>query len=399
MGMAMRVRIRPPKIRPPRLMPRRPQIIVGIPTYNEAKNIENITKVIDKGLYKYFSDKKALIVDVDSNSPDKTRKIFLSTKTKTPKHYLKSPRGKGAAIKNLLKYFLDTESAEVLIIIDANANGASPRWIRNLGIPILKGFDHVFPEYNGHEYDASVTNHFCYPVMRGVLGIDLRRPVTGQSAMSKKAVDRLYHRSWPASAMKNGVDILAALSSTFGELRIAKSYLGDLPTNSDTDKITEYFEDRAATLFEKLDKRPNILIESAKIRKPPLFFKGSRKSKSGTAHIDYKALSSYSVKEFNKNKADIKRIVGAKSYKNLSTIFKTKSRLDLGANDWTEIVYKFVGDLKASPIKRAKALRPLYLARYLTFYKDYLDKSHKDSEQAIVDQADLFYKRRNLLFS
>ena len=101
--MVMRVKIRPPKIRPPKIMPRRPEIIVGIPTYNEAENIENITKIIDEGLKKYFPDKKALIINVDSNSPDNTRKIFLSTKTKTPKQCLKAPKGKGVSLKQLFE--------------------------------------------------------------------------------------------------------------------------------------------------------------------------------------------------------------------------------------------------------------------------------------------------------
>jgi len=206
-------------------MPRRPEIIVGIPTYDEAENIESITKIIDDGLQKYFPDKKALIVNVDSNSPDNTRKVFLSTKTKTPKQCLKTPRGKGTSLKELFGYVLKAESVEVLMLIDANVETASPRWVRNLVTPVLKGFDHIFPTYDRHEYDASITNQLAYPVMRGVLGIDIRQPIAGEMAMSRKAVDRLYSRDWPQSANKHGIDILAAISSTFGELRIAQAYL------------------------------------------------------------------------------------------------------------------------------------------------------------------------------
>lgn len=40
-------------------------IIVGIPTYNEADSIANTVQKIDRGLDKYFPKHNALIVNVD----------------------------------------------------------------------------------------------------------------------------------------------------------------------------------------------------------------------------------------------------------------------------------------------------------------------------------------------
>src|SRR3990167_7186859 len=115
--MAMRVRIRPPKIRPSFIIPRRYEIVVGIPTYNEAENIESITKIVDGGLAKFFPDKKALIINVDSNSTDRTKKIFLSAKTKTPKQYLKSPDRNVDG--GLAKFFPDKKA--LIINVDSNS--------------------------------------------------------------------------------------------------------------------------------------------------------------------------------------------------------------------------------------------------------------------------------------
>src|SRR3989344_3613279 len=358
--MAMRVKIRPPKIRAPQILPRRPEIIVGIPTYNEEENISNITKIVDSGLSKYFPDKKALIINVDSNSTDSTRRAFLSTRTKTPKQYLESPRGKGA---------------------------------------ILKGFDHVFPAYNNHEYDASVTNHFCYPVIRGVLGVDLRHPVVGETAMSRKAVDRLYNRAWPPAANYYGIDVLAALSSIFGELRIAQAYLGECKYDVDTERLAERFEHRAATLFEKLDKRVHVWKNDVPTRRPPYFFKGNRMSKIHTAKVDYKALNEFAIKEFAKNKANIKKIIGSELYRKLSGMFKSGAKLSISAEAWADIVFIFVKASKVSPARRAKALRPLYFGRFVTFYREFMDKSHTISDRAIVEQAELFFKKRGVLTS
>jgi len=54
-------------------------IIVGIPTYNEADSIFYTVKKIDNGLSKHFPKFRRLIVNIDSKSPDATGRVFLST--------------------------------------------------------------------------------------------------------------------------------------------------------------------------------------------------------------------------------------------------------------------------------------------------------------------------------
>ena len=81
-------------------------IIVGIPSYNEADSISNTVRKIDNGLSKYFPEFRALIINMDSQSSDDTGRIFLFTRTKTEKMLLsvdKQPYGKGANIFALLK--------------------------------------------------------------------------------------------------------------------------------------------------------------------------------------------------------------------------------------------------------------------------------------------------------
>ena len=69
------------------------EIIVGIPSYNEADSISYPTDVASRGLLNYFSDKKSVIINVDNNSPDGTRDAFMNTPTKVPKIYISTPKG------------------------------------------------------------------------------------------------------------------------------------------------------------------------------------------------------------------------------------------------------------------------------------------------------------------
>ena len=54
------------------------EMIVGIPSYKEADSIAFPTDVSSRGLLRYFSDKKSVIINVDNNSPDGTKDVFDS---------------------------------------------------------------------------------------------------------------------------------------------------------------------------------------------------------------------------------------------------------------------------------------------------------------------------------
>ena len=64
------------------------ELIVSIPSYNEADSIAFPTLQASLGIKKYFPDKKAVIINCDNNSPDNTKQAFLDTETEVPKIYI-----------------------------------------------------------------------------------------------------------------------------------------------------------------------------------------------------------------------------------------------------------------------------------------------------------------------
>ena len=69
-------------------------IIVGIPSYNEADNIAFVSSQVSLGLNKYFPNHSAAIINVDNNSTDGTKEAFLGTETgKTLKRYISTEKG------------------------------------------------------------------------------------------------------------------------------------------------------------------------------------------------------------------------------------------------------------------------------------------------------------------
>ena len=68
-------------------------IVVGIPSYNEAQSIRHVVETVDDGLSTFFGKKDAVIINVDNHSPDNTKDVFLTTPTKLPKLYISTPKG------------------------------------------------------------------------------------------------------------------------------------------------------------------------------------------------------------------------------------------------------------------------------------------------------------------
>jgi glycosyltransferase involved in cell wall biosynthesis len=54
-------------------------VMVGIPSYNNAATIRHVVEVAGEGLYRYFPGARAAIVNSDGGSLDGTRQVVLST--------------------------------------------------------------------------------------------------------------------------------------------------------------------------------------------------------------------------------------------------------------------------------------------------------------------------------
>ena len=69
-------------------------LAVGIPSYNEADNIEFVVRQVAAGLEKYFPDLNTVIINADNFSQDGTKDAFIAADSgHIPKVYLSTPAG------------------------------------------------------------------------------------------------------------------------------------------------------------------------------------------------------------------------------------------------------------------------------------------------------------------
>ena len=175
------------------------EIVVGIPSYNEADSIAGPVEVATQGLQEYFPHQSAVIVNVDNHSPDGTKEAFFNAPSKIPKIYVSTAEGvtgKGRNVHNLLEVAVELR-AGVILTLDADLKSVTPAWIRHLAEPLFDGYDYVVPIYTRHKYDGTITKNIAYPMSRTLYGLRVRQPIGGDFGISNKlARCLLVEKTW-----------------------------------------------------------------------------------------------------------------------------------------------------------------------------------------------------------
>ena len=168
-------------------------IVVGIPSLNEADSIFFPVEQASKGLSIYFPHTSSVIINVDNCSDDGTKEAFFNTPTKVPKIYASTPkgvRGKGRNLRNLFEIATGL-GAKSIILLDADLKSLTPRWIKYFMEPLTDGYDFIVPIYMRHKYDGTITNNIAYPMLRTLFGLRIRQPIAGDFAISGRLANCL----------------------------------------------------------------------------------------------------------------------------------------------------------------------------------------------------------------
>ncbi len=217
-------------------------ILIGIPSYNNARTIGHVVKAVQAGLAKYFPDKRAVLVNSDGGSTDGTSDIVHATtiddysailvrhrvepilKIATPYHGIP---GKGSAFRTIFEIAREL-NAKACAVVDSDLRSITPEWIELLIKPVLEGgFDYVAPLYYRHKYDGTITNHIIYPLTRALYGKRIRQPIGGDFGFSGQlALYYLAKDVWDTDVARYGIDIWMTTTAIANDFKICQSFLG-----------------------------------------------------------------------------------------------------------------------------------------------------------------------------
>ena len=217
-------------------------IVVGVPSYNNARTIPHVVQAIQAGLIKYFPKFSAVIVNSDGGSSDGTREAVLSTSVdlarllilSTPLravHRVSFPYhgipGKGSAFRMIFQ-MAELLEAQACAVVDSDLRSITPEWIDLLVRPVLHAqYDLVAPYYHRHKYDGTITNSIVYPLTRALYGQRIRQPIGGDFGLSPRLI-RCYisRQDWETDVARYGIDIWMTTIAVAENFRICQSFLG-----------------------------------------------------------------------------------------------------------------------------------------------------------------------------
>jgi glucosylglycerate synthase len=372
----------------------RADLVVGIPSYNNARTIGHVAQAAYAGLAKYFPNFTAVLINSDGGSSDGTREAVLSAKVEdkhmmllsTPlvaAHRLSFPYhgvpGKGSAFRLIFQMATKLQ-AKACAVVDSDLRSITPEWIDLLLRPILSGgYDFVAPYYHRHKYDGTITNSIVYPLTRSLYGLRVRQPIGGEFGASARLIARYLERDdWETDVARFGIDIWMTTIAIAEGFRVCQSFLGAKlhdakDPSSDLSAMLQQVVSSVFMLMQEYEK-----VWQARMGSTPAELYGFRYD-VGLDPISVNV--DRMIQAFRRGCDDLSEIWAAalqpatyEAVRRLAHEVPAEGRnFHLEDELWTRVVMDFACAYKKTPLSRGhlvRSLTPLYLARVASFVHD-----------------------------
>jgi len=386
-------------------------MIVAIPSYNEAEMIGYVASQASQGLAEYFGHSRSVLINCDNHSLDGTREAFLSVHTAIPKSYLATPPNtpcKGNNLRNLFEKVRDL-GAKVVVVVDADVKSITPQWIKNLAEPMEKGFGFVCPLYVRHKYESTLASTIAYPITRCLYGRRVRQPLAGDFGFQGQLADKfLQCPVWTESSQNHGINIWMSTVAINARLPICQSFMGGPKVHRNEDpfaQLTALFHQVVGTIFDLMGVYSDFWRQ-VKWSKPTAIF--------GVSGED---VESPPVMGINENRLHERFTSGFEDYLDLwqqifdqSVIHKLQEMRGLGMQQFSFPIQTWVNILfdaavayhQVSAPDRSTlldALLPIYMGKVLAFVRKTERVSVQQAEELVENECMVFEETKPYLLS
>jgi glycosyltransferase involved in cell wall biosynthesis len=396
-------------------------IIVGIPSYNNAGTIGRVIKAAELGLAKYFPNLKGLIIISEGGDADATRDAVSALKDK---QYFKTAfiampefeteilvikyqglSGKGTAMKAIFEAcsFLDIKAG---CMLDSDLRSISPEWIELLIAPvILNDFGFVTPYYTRHKYDGTITNMIAYPLTWALYGRRVRQPIGGDFGFSLGLVESLLAKDvWETDIARFGIDIWMTTVAACENFKICQSFLGaKIHDEKDPGKdLSPMFKQVVGTIFGLMDIYQDRWIE-VKGSRPTAIFGFETEFSPKPIEVDADNLIN-KFKEGSLTYRTIwKKVLDAENFQKILEVAKLENnQFELPIELWIKSLYDFAIAYKKqvdglSTDEIIEAFVPVYYAITASFIGKARNLDCHQAEEIVNKQCGIFEKLKNYL--
>ena len=393
------------------------EVLVGIPSYNNADTVAHVVRAVSVGLAKHFPGRRAVLVNSDGGSSDLTTAIVARTaidfehlfiadqqsilhRIVTPYHGIP---GKGSAFRTIFEIARRLK-ARACAVVDADLRSISPEWIELLLRPILEeGYDYVAPYYLRHKYDGTITNSLAYPLTRALYGRRVRQPIGGEFGFSGAlAAHYLDQHVWESEVARFGIDIWMTTEAIASGARICQSFLGAKIHNAKDPSadLSAMLTQVMGALFALMEKH-EMLWSRLEGSQPVPLFGFTYEVGVEPVHVNMERM----VLHYRQGLADLepiwRQILADDTFAQLRDLQGTSST-DCRIPDelWVQVVYDAAIAHRKRIIRRdhlLKALTPLYLGRTASFVHATQGLTSVEAEQKIEALCHTFERMKPYL--
>lgn len=386
-------------------------LIVAIPTFNEAANIATITQQVDAGLTKHYPDMRSAIVVCDNHSVDGTRETFLQVETKNPKIYISSApeeRGKGANLRNLFEK-LSTLKPQAVAVFEADIRNIDPDWVYYFIEPIRRGAGYVTPIYVLHKYESTLSSIVIYPLLRCLFGRRVRQSTAGDYAFGGALIEHFAKTSnWSEFVSQKGIDIWMLVNAIYSRQPLCQTVIGSPKLHRVKDphaQINKAFVQLVGTLFDLMIPFQDFWMR-VKWSKPTILFNAELQEAEVPMPVDvnigrlfdtfsrgldtYRDVLSKVLSTAEMHKLDEIRSMGIQHF-------------NFPSHTWATILFDMAvayrdasDDLRLSLLE---ALLPLYYGKVASYVRKTERMSTQQAEEVVENECMAFEENKSYLVS
>jgi hypothetical protein len=379
-------------------------ILVGVPTYNNAKTIGPIVTTIQTAILKYFPRQRSAILNADGGSRDGTPELIVSAAIDDVRRSSKlstlrtlpsisTEYGSGPARGTALRTILAASEllhAKACVVISPDSTQLTPDALTCLLQPIYanQNCDLMLPLYSRHRFDGILLNNLLYPMTRALYGLQIREPFALEFAFSGNLGSQfLAQNAWHDETACNGSEMLFTLAAIAGDFRICQTFAGN----------KEHSQWRSADLVPALRQTVGALFSSLE----PNF--ASWSGKSGSQTISTAGAEQQLVLEPLRVNRKRLRDMFSTGVAELQSVFQSiltpstlaelqqiagpeEARASYSAELWVKTIYEFAAAYHKSVISRdhiIQALAPLFRGRAYSFITENSNRSAVEVEADI----------------
>ncbi|QTA38324.1 glycosyltransferase [Thermosipho ferrireducens] len=380
-------------------------LIVGIPSYNNAETIRYVTETAAKGLTEFFPGYKACIINSDGGSSDETRETFLKSNTGNVDLYsfvYEGISGKGTAMRSILEIAAEA-GAKAVVFLDSDLRSVQPFWIERLINPILSGkTSYVTPYYIRHKYDGTITNSICYPLTSTLYGQKVRQPIGGDFGVGREMIEIYTNKDpqiWESDISRFGIDIwMTTTAINESKLPVYQASLGaKIHDVKDPGKqLGKMFKEVVGTLFSLMETYKNNWSKTSSLKNSPIYGEFLEITPE-PINVDIDNLINSCKKGITNNKEEIESIFSYEISEKIFEIASSSGRVD--EDTWISVIFELSNAYRKPDLrdKIIKILVPIYFGKTADFVIKTTHMNQKEAEKEIEKLLEKFIERKGEL--